>query len=100
MDMKLTKEDKRFNKLQQTYSSSLTELYNKLTGSVVGECYKVIPIEDAKSFAERISQNKTDFDLSLYIKLNLKYYEKSDTDLSLTREEKLTLKLIDQVIFI
>lgn len=97
MTIKIQQEQKQFAALEEIHKGATKRLYNKLTGMMVGQCFKTITANRAKEFMGLLMSNRTDIDVSPYVPVNFKYFENPNADLELTKEEKFTLKLITKV---
>jgi len=97
MTIKFQQEKERFTALQKIHKDSSKNLHDKLTGMMIGRCYKTITLSTANEFLRIIMQNRTDIDVSSYVPLNFKYFEDPGANFELTKDEILTIKLLKQV---
>eukprot|EP00826_Nyctotherus_ovalis_P053693 TRINITY_DN7003_c0_g1_i16.p3 TRINITY_DN7003_c0_g1~~TRINITY_DN7003_c0_g1_i16.p3 ORF type:complete len:127 (+),score=37.74 TRINITY_DN7003_c0_g1_i16:290-670(+) len=97
MSVKLQQEKTRFAEIEKLHRENSKKLYTKLTGMMVGRCYKTITVGAANEFVEKLMRNKTNIDVSSYVPVNFKHFENPKVDLELSDDEKLYNKLLTKV---
>lgn len=98
MEIIYKKEQKRFEYIKKVRREPFAKIYEKITGVMIGRCYKTISFETAEEFGSLLIENKMDIDPTSYVPLNFKYFEDPNSDISLTKDERYINKLLEKVL--